>query len=784
MLGPLAVAGALRIVVQPQAEPDALPLDIDLEHLDLDDLTGLDHLVRVGDEAVGHRRHVHQTVLVHADIHERAEGGHIRHHAFQHHADLEVGHLLDAGREGRGGERGTRVTARLLQFAQDVGHGGDAESFVGEVAGLERPQLAFVTDQFGEGDAGAVQDAPHHRVGLGVHARGVQRVVAFADAQEAGALFKGLGAQARNVEQAGAAAEWPGLVTVRHDRLGERFGHAGDLGQQRHRGRVEVDADGVHGVLDHRVEAAGQGSGRHVVLVLADTDGLRLDLDEFGERVLQATGDRDRAAQRDVQLGQLVSGIGRRRVHRGARLTDHGLGRQPLGAGRTRGLEVGDEFGCQRVGFAGCGAVTDGDQFDVVPRDEGGQRRLGVVPFVLGLMRVDGAGVDDLAGTVHHRDLHAGAEPGVEPECGARPRRRGQQQVLEVLGEHRDGVLLGALPQPDAGVDGGREHQLGAPGPADRGGQPRCRGAAGAHVDTERLRDHGLVQRLVAAVEVQRQCFFLLAAQHRQHAVGRHVLERLGVLEVVAELLRSRAFRRFLRPRLGGQGAVGPELLAHRADQFGVFRDPLHQDVARPVERGGDVGHLLTQELGGHVIGIERGVGEQPVRQGLQAGLASDLGLGAALGLVRQVDVFDPRLRLGGQQRRLEVVGQLALFFDRGQHGVAALIQFAQVPEPLLQGAELTVVQAAGDFLAVPRDERHRRAFVQQPYRGVDLTFGDGQLFGQAGVHGLDDRLDAQIHGLDPTQCCRQPSAAASKFALCLSRSRRRTRPGAPGSAT
>ncbi len=47
-----------------------------------------------------------------------------------------------------------------------------------------------------------------------------------------------------------------------------------------------------------------------VVLVLADADRLRLDLHEFGERVLQAPGDRDRAAQRHVEPRQFRAGIG------------------------------------------------------------------------------------------------------------------------------------------------------------------------------------------------------------------------------------------------------------------------------------------------------------------------------------------------------------------------------------------------------------------------------------------------------------------------------------------
>jgi hypothetical protein len=53
---------------------------------------------------------------------------------------------------------------------------------------------------------------------------------------------------------------------------------------------------------DHGVERAGQPGLVHIVLILTDADGLGLDLDELGERILQATCDRDRAAQAHVEV--------------------------------------------------------------------------------------------------------------------------------------------------------------------------------------------------------------------------------------------------------------------------------------------------------------------------------------------------------------------------------------------------------------------------------------------------------------------------------------------------
>ncbi len=77
---------------------------------------------------------------------------------------------------------------------------------------------------------------------------------------------------------------------------------AGDARQQRRRGGVEIDADGVHRVFHHAHRASGDSLLLvDIVLILADADRFRLDLDEFGQRILQAARDGDGAAQRHVE---------------------------------------------------------------------------------------------------------------------------------------------------------------------------------------------------------------------------------------------------------------------------------------------------------------------------------------------------------------------------------------------------------------------------------------------------------------------------------------------------
>ena len=55
-------------------------------------------------------------------------------------------------------------------------------------------------------------------------------------------------------------------------------------------GRVQVDADRVDADIDHQVEALLERDLIDIMLVLTNADALRIDLDQLGERILQATG--------------------------------------------------------------------------------------------------------------------------------------------------------------------------------------------------------------------------------------------------------------------------------------------------------------------------------------------------------------------------------------------------------------------------------------------------------------------------------------------------------------
>ena len=195
---------------------------------------------------------------MHAQVDEGAELRHVADRALEHHAGLQVLEVVDAVVEARHLEVGARVAAGLFQLGQDVLDGDGAEALVGEGLGLQRAQ------HVGCGPSARSPACPWRpacfcttRVGLGVHAGQVQRVVAVADAQEAGRLLEGLGAQARPRRAAAGGCGRRRCASRQRTMLAATAGaQARHARQQRRRGGVQVHAHRVDAVLDHRVQAA------------------------------------------------------------------------------------------------------------------------------------------------------------------------------------------------------------------------------------------------------------------------------------------------------------------------------------------------------------------------------------------------------------------------------------------------------------------------------------------------------------------------------------------------
>ena len=380
-------------------------------------------------------------------------------------------------------------------------------------------------------------------------------------------------------------------------------------------------------------------------------------------------------------------------------------------------------------------------------------------------MGVNRAVVDHLAGAINHRHFHTGTQAGVQAQGRARAGRSQQQQVFQIGGKHVDGFSFSGFAYlgHQVGFNLGRE--LHPPGPAHHLAQPFVGGTA--VVADAPVGSNALLRRMgLAAVvfgithhKAVGQDAFIAATQNGQGPVRRNLLQRLDVVEVIAEF-RTFVFLAFHHADL--QLAFLPHEIPQRAQQLGIFGKALHQDVAGAIKRGLGVVNagFGIQVAGSGGFRVQCGVIKQGVRQRFQPRLLGNLGLGAALWLVGQVQVFQAVLGVCRLDGRAQLVGQLALLLDAVEDSAPAVFQLPQVTQSLFQGAQLAVVQGAGDFFPVTGNKRNGGTFIQQGDGGVYLLLTYAEFISNAPgdtVHATSVILLTKLMGKGTAAwCCRQ----------------------------
>src|SRR5690606_35639767 len=174
---------------------------------------------------------------------------------------------------------------------------------------------------------------------------------AVRDAQEARTLFEGFVAKTRHCFQRFTIRESAVLVAEVDDVAGNGSRETRHAAQQRSGGNVHVHAYGVYAVFHHSVQGLTQAGLANVVLGLANTDGLRLNLHQLCERIPQTTRDGNGAADGDVERREFFTRDIGGGVHGSASFVDHHL--LQLQFRVTLG-----EIGGETVGFARRGTVT------------------------------------------------------------------------------------------------------------------------------------------------------------------------------------------------------------------------------------------------------------------------------------------------------------------------------------------------------------------------------------------------------------------------------------------
>ena len=590
---------------------------------------------------------MHQAVAVNADVHKRAEVGHVAHRAAKLHAGLQVLQIHHVAAHQHLRQLIARVAAGAGQFRRNVAQGRftHIQLLRQRREPLRVRQGQQLADRLRRGERKVLQKGARRVVAFRVNACVLHQVLAAGNAQEACALLEGFGAKARHFLQLCAGRERSVFLAVRHDVLRDGRVDARDVTQQRHARRIHIHTDTVHTVLDHAAQRRVQFRCFQVMLILSYANRLRIDFDQLRQRILQPPRNRHRRTQADIKLRELLRRQLRRRIHRRARLADDHV--FELFPQRQLLHHLDEELLC----LAPRRAVADGDDADVMLLYHPLDGFLRLRNLAVAGQRENDARIQHAPGFVHNRDLAARADAGVKPHRDLPAHRRLHQQRAQIQREHANRRRARLVGQFRAQFRVQR-----------RRNQPRIRIVARLRNvlarRTPRLLHeavaHELLRLLLVHVQRDFEEALLLPAVHRQHPVRRHQAQRLTVVVVhaVGAVLVFRRDRRDHRRLM----VVRFEL---RADG-GIVADDLGDNIHRALQG------ILRRFEALLRVHIAQGDGfrrhhvplleHQRVRERLQSLLLGNGRAGTALRAVRAINILQLRQCRGSIEVALQLL--------------------------------------------------------------------------------------------------------------------------------
>ena len=135
---------------------------------------------------------------------------------------------------------------------------------------------------------------------------GVERVVAAGDLEEPGSLDERGVSKPGNLLKLLAILERSMFQTIFVQSSCRQLIQAGHGAEQCWAGGINVHADIIDAGFDNGVERIAKMSRFDVMLIHANADIGRVDLDQFGERVKQSSCDGDSAPLHRIVFGQLL----------------------------------------------------------------------------------------------------------------------------------------------------------------------------------------------------------------------------------------------------------------------------------------------------------------------------------------------------------------------------------------------------------------------------------------------------------------------------------------------
>ena len=224
--------------------------------------------------------------------------------------------------------------------------------------------------------------------------------------------------------------------------------------------------------------------------------------------------------------------------------------------------------------------------------------------------------------------------------------------------------------------------------------------------------------------QLQGEHLLLLAAEQREDAVRRQFSQRLTELEIVGEL---GAGLHLAGTNSRTEIAARPHFLAQASHQRGVFGETFNEDRAGAFKSGARINYPLTRFdiPASHLLRALVGPREKELCQRLEARFARDLSLRPPFRPIGQIEILKPRLAVRRVDLLLERGVEFSLLTDAVEDRGATLVQLAEIPQPLLERTQLSVIELPGRLLPVAGNKGHGRSTVEQRDGGSDLLLAN-----------------------------------------------------------
>ena len=449
----------------------------------------------------------------------------------------------------------------------------------------------------------------------------IQQLLAFRDAQETGGLLKSLWTQLRHLFELCAAGEGAVFFAVSHNVLRSGCGESGDLLQQAGGRRVHIHTHCVDAILHHSAQRRVQFLLRAIVLILANTDGLRIDFDQFGQRVLQSPCDGHGRTQIHIEIRKFFRRKGRGGIDGRTRFADDHIA----------GIRVPfQQLDGPCLRFPGGSAVSDGNVLHTVAGHQTVEGLDGLLLLAFAERRIYDRGGKYLAGRIHNCHLAAVAVSGVKPHGHKALHRRLHQKGLQIQREIVNGAGTGPFCQigADFPLNGGEDQAFVGilRGGAHEGRHMhrwlQCRAAHQSRTLVAG-ENHGYLQEA-----------FLLAAVDGENLM---ILQpRNGLGKVVVEPVNGVGFCIFC---LAGQQCLSVHQLPHLLADGCIVGQILCDNIAGACKSllNGGYALFLTDVISGQHSGIPAVLRKNGGSQGLQSLFPGNTGAGAAFLLIGSV---------------------------------------------------------------------------------------------------------------------------------------------------